>query len=152
MSIEKLPGGTRGARTPPRLLMKIMLPIMERLHRRSGDRFNGSDLLYLHTVGARSGQPRTSPVARMDDGKGGVLVVASFGGAPQHPGGYHNGVAHPDQVSVEYGGRTQRVTVRQLEGDERAYAWKCITEQVPRFAGYETKTDRELPVLRLTAL
>ena len=152
MSIEKLPGGTRGARTPPRLVMKILLPIMERLHRRSGDRFNGSDLLYLHTVGARSGQPRTSPVARMDDGKGGVLVVASFGGAQQHPGWYHNIVAHPDQVSVEYGGRTQRVTVRQLAGDERAEAWTRITEQVPRFAGYETKTDRELPVLRLTAV
>ena len=152
MSIEKLPGGTRGAKTPPRLLMKVLLPIMEKLHRRSGDRFNGSDLLYLHTVGARSGRPRTSPVARMDDGQGGVLVVASFGGAQQHPGWYHNIVAHPDQVSVEYGARTRRVTVRQLEGDERASAWKHITEQVPRFAGYETKTDRELPVLRLTAV
>jgi deazaflavin-dependent oxidoreductase (nitroreductase family) len=152
MSIEKLPGGTRGAKTPPRLMMKILLPILERIHRRSGDRFSGFDVLYLHTVGARSGQPRTSPVARMDDGKGGVLVVASYGGAQQHPAWYHNIVAHPDQVSVEYGGRTQRVTVRQIEGDERAYAWKRITEQVPRFAGYETKTDRQLPVLRLTAV
>ena len=150
MSIEKLPAGTRGGRTPPRLIAKLLLPIMEKVHRRSGDTFSGMDLLYLHTVGARSGQPRTSPVARMDDGKGGVLVVASYGGAQQHPGWYHNIVAHPDQVSVEYGGRTQRVTVHQLQGDERAAAWARITEQVPRFRGYESKTDRELPVLRLT--
>jgi hypothetical protein len=53
-------------------------------------------------------------------------------------------------VSVEYGGRTQRVAVRQLEGDERAQAWAFITGKVPRFRGYEAKTDRELPVLRLT--
>jgi len=152
MSIEKLPAGSRGAKTPPRLVVKLLMPIMEKIHRRSGDRFGGFDVLYLHTVGAKSGQARTSPVARMDDGKGGVLVVASYGGAQQHPAWYHNIVAHPDQVSMEYGGRVQRVTVRQLEGDERAHAWTHITEQVPRFKGYETKTDRELPVLRLTAV
>jgi deazaflavin-dependent oxidoreductase (nitroreductase family) len=149
MSIEKLPGGTRGARMPPRLVAKLLVPVLERLHRRRGDRFGDMDVLYLHTVGARSGEPRTSPVARMDDGRGGVLVVASYGGAQQHPGWYHNVVAHPDQVSVEYGGRTRHVTVRQLAGDERAAAWKHITTVQPRFAEYETKTDRELPVLRL---
>ena len=122
MAIEKLPGGTRGARTPPRLVMKLLMPLMLRLHRRSDDRTRGMDVLYLHTVGAKSGQPRTSPLARLDDGKGGVLVVASFGGAQQHPAWYHNVVAHPDKVSIEYGGRTRAVTVRQLAGDERAAA------------------------------
>jgi deazaflavin-dependent oxidoreductase (nitroreductase family) len=149
MSIEKLPGGTRGARTPPRLVAKLLVPVLARLHRRRGDRFGDMDVLYLHTVGARSGQPRTSPLARMDDGGGGVLVVASYGGAQQHPGWYHNIVAHPDQVSIEYGGRKRHVTVRQLVGDERAAAWKHITGVQRRFAEYETKTDRELPVLRL---
>ena len=150
MSIEKRPAGTRGARTPPRLVMKLLGPVLQRLHRRSGDQFRDMDVLYLHTVGARTGQPRTSSLARMDDGKGGVLVVASYGGAQQHPAWYHNVVARPEQVSIEYGGRTQPVTVRQLEGDERAAAWKHITTVQPRFADYETKTDRELPVLRLT--
>jgi deazaflavin-dependent oxidoreductase (nitroreductase family) len=150
MSIEKPPAGTRGAKPPPRLLARLLMPLLEKLHRRSGDRFSGFAVLYLHTVGARSGERRTSTVARLDDGRGGVLVVASYGGAQHHPAWYHNVVAHPDQVSVEYGGRTQRVAVRQLEGDERAAAWALITEQVPRFKGYETRTDRELPVLRLT--
>jgi hypothetical protein len=53
------------------------MPIMEWFHRRSGDRFRGSDLLYLTTVGARTGERRTNPVARFDDGRGGWLVVAS---------------------------------------------------------------------------
>ena len=150
MSIEKRPAGTRGTRTPPRLLMKLLLPVMEKIHRRSGDTFNGMDVLYLHTVGARSGESRSSTVARMDDGAGGTLVVASFGGAAQHPAWYHNIAAHPDQVWMEFGGTKQHVSVEQLEGDERAAAWRRITERAPRFRGYEEKTDREIPVLRLT--
>jgi deazaflavin-dependent oxidoreductase (nitroreductase family) len=150
MSIEKLPSGTRGSRTPPRLVAKALMPVMEWIHRRSGDKFSGMDVLYLHTVGARSGEPRKSTVARMDDGSGGVYVVASFGGAQQHPAWYHNIAAHPEQVWMEFGGRKQHVSVRQLEGDERADAWARITRQVPRFNDYLAKTDREIPVLRLT--
>jgi deazaflavin-dependent oxidoreductase (nitroreductase family) len=150
MSIDKPPAGTRGARTPPRLLGRIMIPLMTRIHRLSKDRFAGMDLLYLHTVGAKSGQPRTSPVARFDDGAGGWVVVASAGGAATHPGWYHNVVAHPDQVSVELGGRTHRVRVEQLDGDERAAMWAKIVARAKGFAGYETKTDRLIPVLRLT--
>jgi deazaflavin-dependent oxidoreductase (nitroreductase family) len=71
-------------------------------------------------------------------------------GAQQHPAWYHNIAAHPDQVWIEFGGTKQHVSVRQLAGDERSYAWERITEQVPRFKGYLDKTDRLLPVLRLT--
>jgi len=149
MPIEKLPSGTRGTRTPPRLLVKLLMPLMEKVHRRQGDRFRDFDVLYLHTVGAKSGQPRSSTVARLTDDKPGVLVVASYGGAQNHPAWYFNVVAHPDRVSVEYGGQTRRVVVTQLTGEERAQAWKHIVEQSPQFGGYESKTDRELPVLRL---
>jgi deazaflavin-dependent oxidoreductase (nitroreductase family) len=150
MAIEKLPGGTRGTRTPPSLLSRITTPIMVRIHRRSGDRFGGMDLLYLTTVGARSGSRRTTPVARFDDGLGGWIIVASAGGAAQHPGWYHNVVAHPDQVQVEESGRAYRVRVDQLEGEQREEAWARVVQRVPRFQGYVTKTDRQLPVLRLT--
>lgn len=152
MAIEKLPSGTRGARTPPRLLAKLLMPLMEKVHRRQGDRFRDFGVLYLHTVGAKSGQPRSSTLARLTDDKPGVLVVASYGGAQHHPAWYHNIVAHPDQVSVEYDGRTRRVTVEQLAGEERAAAWKRIVARSPQFGGYESKTDRELPVLRLVPL
>ena len=150
MSIDKLPSGTRGASTPPRPLMKVLMPIMQWVHRRTGDRFRGSDLVYLTTIGARSGERRVNPVARFDDGNGGWLVVASFGGAARHPGWYHNIVAHPDQVSAEVRGVTRRVQAEQLDGPAYDAAWAFITSRAPSFLDYVAKTDRRLPVLRLT--
>ena len=150
MPVDRLPGGTRGARTPPKRLLAVLMPIMEWFHRRSGDRFRGSDLLYLTTVGARTGERRTNPVARFDDGKGGWLVVASFGGAARHPGWYHNIAAHPDRVRVEVRGVTHRVEAEQLEGPAYEAAWAHITARSPSFLDYLDKTDRRLPVLRLT--
>jgi len=152
MAIRKLPSGTRGARTPPRLLSKILMPLATWVHRRSGDRLRGQDLLYLSTIGARSGQARTNPVARFDDGAGGWFVIASAGGAAAHPAWYHNIVAHPDDVVVEVARTTHRVRVEQLEGDEREAVWRQLTERAPGFAGYENKTDRTIPVLRLTPI
>jgi deazaflavin-dependent oxidoreductase (nitroreductase family) len=108
------------------------------------------DLLYLTTVGARSGASRTTPVARFDDGQGGWIIVASAGGAAQHPGWYHNIAAHPEQVRVEVSGKEHEVRVDQLEGEQREKAWAQVVERAPRFKGYLSKTDRQLPVLRLT--
>lgn len=150
MPIKKLPGGTRGGHKPPSLLNKIMTPVMVRIHRLSGNRFGGLDLLYLTTVGARSNTSRTAPVARFDDGQGGWIVVASANGAAQHPAWYHNMAAHPDQVRVEVSGHEHLVRVDQLEGEQRDQAWAQVVEQAPRFQGYVAKTDRQLPVLRLT--
>lgn len=150
MPIQKLPSGTRGARMPPRPLLAVLMPIMKWMHRRAGDRFRGSDLLYLTTVGARSGERRTHPVARFDDERGGWLVVASFGGAAQHPGWYHNIAAHPDQIFAEVRGVTRRVEAEQLAGAAHDAAWARITARAPSFLGYLEKTDRHIPVLRLT--
>jgi deazaflavin-dependent oxidoreductase (nitroreductase family) len=152
MPVQKLPGGTRGTRTPPSLLSKIMTPLMVRIHRRSGDRFRVMDLLYLTSVGARSGANRTTPVARFDDGQGGWIIVASAGGATQHPGWYHNIVAHPDQVQVEVSGKVHRVRVDQLQAEQREQAWAGVVERAPRFNGYLTRAHRQLPVLRLTLI
>jgi deazaflavin-dependent oxidoreductase (nitroreductase family) len=149
MSIQKLPSGTRGAKGVPHLVARLVNPLMVRVHRRQGDQFQGMELLYLTTVGARSGQQRTAPVARFDDGPDSWVVVASANGAAQHPAWYLNLVAHPDQVLVEVAGRRHTVTVEQLEGEERAAAWRKVVARVPRFARYETKTDRPMPVLRL---
>ena len=149
MPIDRLPGGTHGARTPPRPLLRILMPIMERVHRRKGDRFRGGDLLYLTTIGARTGQRRTNPVARFDDGHGGWLVVASFGGAAHHPGWYHNIAAHPDQVFAEVAGVTHRVEADQLAGPDYDAAWAFVTARSAGFRGYGDRTDRRIPVLRL---
>ncbi len=151
MTFQKTPSGTRGSRAvPSNALTHFVNRMMTKWHRRSGDKFQGMDLIYLTTVGAKSGQKRQVTVSRFADGDDAWLVVASVGGAAQHPAWYHNIAAHPDQVWAEIGGEQFRVTAKQLEGDERAQAWRRITEVQPRYAGYERKTDRLIPVIRLT--
>lgn len=119
MPVSRTPSGTRGAKMPPNPLRRALMPVMTFVRRRSGDRFRGGDLLYLTTVGARTGQRRHNPVGRYDDGQGGWLVVASFGGAAQHPGWYHNIVAQPDEVWAEVAGTTYHVRAEQLTGPDR---------------------------------
>ena len=151
MSFQASPGGTRGGRgAPSNAVTRSIMRLMTAWHRRSGDKFQGMDLLYLTTVGAKTGQKRHSTVARFADGADAWLVVASAGGAAHHPAWYHNIAAHPDQVWVEFGGRQMRVQPGQLEGDERAEAWRRITQSQPRYSGYEKKTDRPIPVIRLS--
>ena len=127
-----------------------MKNVMIKVHRRSGDRFAGMDLLYLTTIGAKSGKERVSPVARFADGDGAWLVVASNNGADRHPNWYHNLRAHPDQVWVEVSGQRFHARVEQLEGERRIAALERIVASQPRFGGYQRKTSRALPVLRLS--
>jgi deazaflavin-dependent oxidoreductase (nitroreductase family) len=151
MSFERTPGGTRGARgVGSNPVTRLMMRMMTGWHRRSGDKFMGMDLLYLTTIGAKSGQKRQSTVARFADGEDTWLVVASAGGSVHHPAWYHNIAAHPDQVWIEFGGHQLRVTATQLDGEARAQAWQRITESQPRYAGYQQKTDRPIPVIRLS--
>ncbi|MBE1582125.1 nitroreductase/quinone reductase family protein [Nonomuraea angiospora] len=68
---------------------------------------------------------------------------------PGNPAWYYNLAAHPDQVRIEVDGRTVPVVAEQLHGAEREQAWQQITAAAPRFAQYQVKTDRELPIIRL---
>jgi len=79
------------------------------------------------------------------------LVVGSRWGTAGHPSWIYNLAANPDRIEVEIQGRNAAVTAETLSGKERAAAWERITTMQPRFAGYEQKTDRQLPVVRLTA-
>jgi deazaflavin-dependent oxidoreductase (nitroreductase family) len=152
MTFQKTPGGTRGRRMSGRanVLTRFLSRMMIRQHRRKGDRFMGMDVLYLTTKGARSGEQRLTPLAYFGDGADAWLVVASAGGAAKHPSWYHNIAAHPDEVWIETGGKRFHVTPEQLSGKAREAAWQRITSSQPRFADYQTKTDRDLPVIRLS--
>ena len=111
----------------------------------------GMELLILHTVGRRSGQPRETPVAWFADGDDAWLVVASGGGS-RHPDWHANLMAHPDRVSIELPGRDPMpVTPHPLGGVEREQAWERIAAAQPRIAKYQSKSGREYPVIRLTA-
>jgi deazaflavin-dependent oxidoreductase (nitroreductase family) len=111
----------------------------------------GMDMLVLHTVGRRSGQPRETPLAWFAGGEDAWLVVGS-GGGDQHPDWYANLVAHPDRTAVELPGRTAvAVEPQRLDGADRERAWQRIIAAQPRLAKYQAKSDREYPVLRLAA-
>ena len=109
----------------------------------------GFNALVLITVGRKTGAERRAPVGWFPGPDGSWLIVASAAGAKGNPAWYYNIAAHPDRVQIEMNGRRMRVTAEQLHGAERAEAWQQITAAASRFAGYQDKTDRELPVIRL---
>ncbi|OBA81670.1 nitroreductase [Mycobacterium sp. 1164966.3] len=120
--------------------------------RRKGGKVMGMDALVLTTMGRKSGAQRSTPVAYLPDGNDAWLIVASANGAAKHPAWYYNLAAHPEQVRIEMAGRTIAVGAEQLHGQAREEAWQRFKTELPRFAKYEAKTDRELPVIRLQAL
>jgi len=124
-------------------------------HRILGDRMRvqGRPLLLLHTVGARSGRTRTTMLGWFPDATDqGWLVVASFAGAARHPAWFLNLAANPDRVWVEIRGRKVRVRPASLTGADRADAWQRVVTLAPGYANYQLKTDREIPIVRLTPI
>jgi deazaflavin-dependent oxidoreductase (nitroreductase family) len=112
-----------------------------------GGQFAGAPLLLLHTVGARSGQPRVNPVMYQKL-EGGYAVFASKGGAPTNPDWYHNLLAHP-QVRAEISTQTVDLVARVATEDERERIWTAQKAAYPGFADYEHKTTRQIPVVVL---
>jgi deazaflavin-dependent oxidoreductase (nitroreductase family) len=152
MSVDIPPSGTRGGKGPPRgAVGRMLMGVARRVHRLTGSKMSGRPLLYLTTVGAKSGQRRTAVVMPFPEGEDAWLIVASANGAAGHPAWLYNLAAHPDQVEIEVDGRKTAVTPQTLTGEDRATAWERITRERPNFAAYEQKTDRAIPVVRLSA-
>ena len=104
--------------------------------------------LLLTTTGRKSGERYIFPLFYGETGDGGYIVVASKGGAPQHPGWYRNLLAHPD-VEVQVGTRKLKARARTATGAERARLWQEALKFWPPYADYQTKTEREIPVVVL---
>jgi len=152
MAIEIPPAGTRGTRPPPKgPLGRGVMGMARVVHRLTGNKMSGQPLMHLHTVGAKSGQARISVVMAFEDGPDSWLIVASRGGTADHPAWFYNLAANPDRVEVEVGGRKTAVSAQTLTGEQRTAAWERITTAQPRFNGYQEKTDRQIPVVRLNA-
>jgi deazaflavin-dependent oxidoreductase (nitroreductase family) len=117
---------------------------------RVGGPFGGMKLLILHTVGAKSSQPRLNPLATIADGDR-YVIVASKAGADSHPDWYHNIVANPE-VSVELGTEKFQARAEVTSEPERTELFGRVVANYPRFADYERKTDRVIPVITLTRL
>lgn len=113
-----------------------------------GGPFEGATLLLLHTVGAKTGKARLSPLAYLTvDGR--MLIVGSYAGAPKDPAWVHNLRALP-KAHVEVGTEAYDVEVRELPREERDELYAKIVEMAPTFAEYQANTDRVIPLFELT--
>jgi len=145
--------GTRGARvaTP---LVKLIGRWQMRTYRRSGEqrvsKSVGFPVVLLTTRGAKTGKERTAPLGGFAEGDNAWLVAASIGGAARHPSWFLNMAKHPDDIWLEVGGERFKVRGESLEGQERAEALARIAKIAPRYGKYQEKTDREIPIVRLT--
>ena len=106
--------------------------------------------LLLTATGRKSGEKFIFPLFYGKDGDS-YFIVASKGGAPEHPGWYHNLLANPE-VEVQVGIRKLRALARTVTGEERRRLWDKAIEFWPPYADYQRKTDREIPVVVLDPL
>ena len=106
-----------------------------------------STILLLTTAGRRTGRETTTPLIYTLDGDTPV-IVASQGGAPDHPGWFKNLVKDPD-VGVQIKSEKFRARARVAEGEDRERLWELMNEVWPHYDEYATRTDREIPVVVL---
>lgn len=152
------PPGTKGTRIPgEKILMKIFKPLVDRQVVRLRQTTNaeppkrmGFPMVLLTTVGAKTGQERTHILGGFADGPEAWLIVASRSGAPTHPAWFYNISKNPDQVWLQVGNRKFRAAVESLQGEAREKGLAKVAAVSARYGEYQKKTDREIPVLRLT--
>jgi deazaflavin-dependent oxidoreductase (nitroreductase family) len=113
-----------------------------------GGPFEGAPMVLVTTVGAKSGQQRTTPLVYLPEGDR-VVIFASAAGAPKHPAWYHNLMANPS-VIAEVGDQRYEATATEVTGDERARLYAEQVSRMPGFADYEAKAgERIIPVIAL---
>jgi len=157
-AIEIPPAGTRGTKMPFQgPLMRLAKPLTDMQisrYRRAKDAtapmMMGFPTVLLTTVGARTGTERTHVLGGFSDGEDAWLVMASKGGAPTHPAWFINLAKSPDKIWLEIGNRKLRVGAELLKGKQREDALARIAGVAPRYGAYQKKTDREIPIIRLT--
>lgn len=115
-----------------------------------GTTLRGMPVVVVTMLGAKSGKVRKIPVMRVEH-DGVYAVVASLGGAPEHPVWYRNLLAHP-AVELQDGPAKADYAVREVEGAERDLWWDRAVAAYPDYAAYQTRTSRVIPVLVLEPL
>jgi len=137
---------------PTTTTIRTFAHLHKALHRASGGRLGktlrGGQVVFLTTTGRKTGKERTWPLVGIPHGDD-WLVIASNGGEDAHPSWYLNLVAHPD-VTLTVDGTTTTRTARVAEGAERTELWAKVVGEQPVFASYESKTDRQIPVVVLS--
>jgi deazaflavin-dependent oxidoreductase (nitroreductase family) len=140
-----------------KLFLAPLLRVHDTLYRKTDGRIGHHipgmpDSLLLHTIGAKTGQPRTSTLTYAKDGDA-YLVVASYGGSDTAPGWYHNLRKRPD-CEINLGPKRFPATARSITPDDPDYArrWEIVNKNNSnRYNGYQTRTSRPIPIVALTA-
>ena len=115
---------------------------------RIGHRLVNNDMMLLTTTGRRSGRRHTIPLLYLRDGVS-VIVIASWGGRDYPPHWYLNVQAHPD-VTVQIDGESWAAVAHELAEPERSAWWQHAVTAYDGYALYQSRTDRTIPILRLT--
>jgi F420H(2)-dependent quinone reductase len=130
---------------------RILGGIHRRIYRLTGGKVGGQigklPMLLLTTTGRKSRRPRTQPLAYTPAGDG-YAVIASKGGAAQHPLWYLNLRANP-LAQVTIGREVRRVLARDAQGEERERLWRALADLYPGYDRYAQKTSRRIPVVVL---
>lgn len=127
--------------------VREQVELYERTGGAEGNTMLGRPVVILTTVGAGSGKLRKTPLMRVEHGDR-YAVVASMGGAPEHPSWYHNVVAHP-HVELQDGPTRRDYHGRELAGEEREVWWARAVEAFGQYDDYRRKTERVIPVFVL---
>ncbi len=112
-----------------------------------GGTLQDKPVIILTMKGRHSGKVRKAPLMRVED-NGKYAVIASMGGAPKHPVWYLNLMASPN-VTLQDGANVYEMSASEVDGDERTRWWAIAVEAWPAYADYQTKTDRQIPVVVL---
>lgn len=133
-------------------LLRLHDMIYQKTNGRIGHRIPGAPpCLLLHTVGAKTGQPRTTSLTYARDGDS-YLIVASNGGEERYPGWYHNLRKRPD-CEINVGPKRSAVTARRVTRDDADYPrmWQLVNKNnADRYNGYQSRTSRPIPIFVLT--
>lgn len=112
-----------------------------------GGPFEGSPMIILHTVGAKSGEEHVTPLVYFSY-KERRYIIASAAGAPKNPAWYHNLKANPD-VRIEIGDGNEDVTASEINGAGHAEVWSALVQAMPGFGDYQRNTTRTIPLMAL---
>ena len=132
-----------------RLIGRLHASVWRLTRGRFVDAIGSAPFLLLTTKGRKTGRLRTTPVLYLEDGSD-VIVVASFGGNDMHPAWYLNLKDCPE-AEVVIRGERRRVSSREITSEEKKLIWLRLVKLYPQFDIYQQRTNREIPLLRLTA-
>ena len=136
------------AKLPPKRVIRFFTGLNVLIYRLSGgrlmNRLEGAPICLVTMTGRRSGRKKTIALMYTAHGED-VLLVASLGGAPQHPVWYYNLKAQP-QIEIQVGRVRRQMLAREATPEEKRTLWPVVVANYKSFAAYQQRTTRDIPL------